>query len=283
MLSFRSFKLHLAIPRARSFYTKSDVPSIYKPRKESWITPTMVLIGVIPFFTFGLGTWQLKRLKWKINLIDELEEKLQLPPLSLPHKVNLSVIPEFTFRKVFLKGRWDHAHTMLMGPRVREGVHGVHVVTPLIRENGSTVLVDRGFVSNDHLKDAAFQKEQREVEMLGMLRTSQGRNVFTPDNHPEQGQWYWNDVPAMAKQAGGAAGGVQEVFIEQIFEGHAGEANTRLSKGVPIGRPPTVELRNSHLSYVVTWYSLSALTAAMFVALLKKRKQAPGRKLPRFT
>lgn len=66
---------------------KSEVPVIYKPKKESWITPTMVVVGIIPFFTFALGTWQLKRLKWKINLIDELEEKLQLQPLTLPSKI----------------------------------------------------------------------------------------------------------------------------------------------------------------------------------------------------
>ncbi|KAF8632944.1 hypothetical protein AX15_001550 [Amanita polypyramis BW_CC] len=243
----------------------------------------MILVGVIPFFTFGLGTWQLKRLKWKIALIDELEEKLQLQPLSLPPRVNLSVIPEFAFRKVLLKGRWDHAHTMQVGPRVREGAHGVHVVTPLIRENGSTVLVDRGFVSNDRVSDLAFRKEGGEVEILGMLRTSQRRNSFTPDNRPESGKWYWNDVAAMAEHAGGDAAGVQEVFIEQIFEGHAGEADMKLTRGIPIGRPPTVDLRNSHLSYVITWYSLSAVTTAMFVGLLRRRRQAPGRRLPRFS
>jgi surfeit locus 1 family protein len=69
------------------WHKKSDVPAIFKPRKESWITPTMVVVGTIPFLTFALGTWQLKRLKWKINLIDELEEKLQLQPLSLPGKL----------------------------------------------------------------------------------------------------------------------------------------------------------------------------------------------------
>ena len=47
----------------------------------------MVVVGIIPFFTFALGTWQLKRLKWKINLIDELEEKLQLAPLNLPGRI----------------------------------------------------------------------------------------------------------------------------------------------------------------------------------------------------
>ena len=69
---------------------------------------------------------------------------------------------------------------------------------------------------------------------------------------------------------------------------------------MPIGRPPTVDIRNTHLSYVITWYvrsnivpllneqlrnrySLSAMTSVMFFRLLKRRKQAPGRKLPRFT
>lgn len=41
----------------------------------------------MPFFTFGLGTWQLQRLQWKVDLIDELEEKLQLQPLSLPKRI----------------------------------------------------------------------------------------------------------------------------------------------------------------------------------------------------
>ena len=47
----------------------------------------MAVVGIIPFFTFALGTWQMKRLKWKIDLIDELEEKLQLPPLKFPSKI----------------------------------------------------------------------------------------------------------------------------------------------------------------------------------------------------
>lgn len=242
----------------------------------------MIVVGIIPFFTFGLGTWQLKRLKWKINLIDELGEKLQMQPIMLPGKINLSVIPEFVYRKVLLKGRWDHEHTMFMSPRVREGAHGVHVVTPLVRENGSTVLVDRGFVSNEMLSPNLLKQETGEVEVLGMIRTSQARNRFTPDNEPEKGRWYWTDVESMSEHAGGEAAGVQPVFIEQIFEGHGGEASTRMDKGIPIGRAPTVDLRNSHLSYVITWYSLSALTAVMFGRLLLARKRSPGKKLPRF-
>ncbi|KAF8167674.1 mitochondrial protein required for respiration [Crassisporium funariophilum] len=260
----------------------STVPTIYKARREPWIKPTMVLLGIMPIFTFALGTWQLKRLKWKINLIDELEQKLQAQPLSLPPFINLAVIPEFVFRRVLIKGTWDHAHTMLLLPRVREGVHGVHVVTPLIRQDGSTVLVDRGFVSREFISSVDSNPEEGEVEVLGMLRTSQPRNRFTPDNEPDQGKWYWTDVEKMAESAGGERAGVQPVFIEQIFEGHAGEAGTRLSKGLPVGRVPTVDLRNSHLSYVITWYALSGLTTFMFFRVLANKKKSPGRRLPRF-
>lgn len=106
---------------------------------------------------------------------------------------------------------------MILSPRVREGVHGAHVVTPLIREDGSTVLVDRGFITNEVLAASSYTREEGEVEILGMLRTSQPRNSFTPDNVPSQGQWYWVDADAMADYAGGEAAGVQPVFIEQIF------------------------------------------------------------------
>lgn len=44
------------------------------------------------------------------------------------------------------------------------------------------------------------------------------------------------------------------MFLNVFQEGHAGDANIKLSKGIPVGRAPTVDLRNAHLSYVITWY-----------------------------
>ena len=86
-IRFRSLAQHK--PRHARFIQlgKTDVPTVYKPRRDSWVNPTMLLVGFMPFFTFALGTWQLQRLQWKVALIDELEEKLQLPPLSLPPKI----------------------------------------------------------------------------------------------------------------------------------------------------------------------------------------------------
>lgn len=59
----------------------------YKARRDSWFSPTIILLGIMPIFTFTLGTWQLQRLQWKVNLIDELKEKLEREPIVLPRQV----------------------------------------------------------------------------------------------------------------------------------------------------------------------------------------------------
>ena len=117
-----------------------------------------------------------------------------------------------------MSGKWDYDRTIIVGPRTRDGTAGYHIIVPLIRPNGTTVLVDRGFVSK-----GAFEKYSKavrtneEVLVQGMLRVSQVRNAFTPDNHPEKGEWYWIDVDAMAEYAGGEKANVQPVLVEEIF------------------------------------------------------------------
>jgi len=266
--------------RLESTSATAESSPTYKAKKDSLLSPAMILLGIIPIFTFALGTWQVERLKWKINLIDELQEKLSREPMALPRKINLTAVPEFIYRKVLLRGKWDHAHAMLLGPRVHDGLKGYHLVEPLVRIDGTTLLVDRGFISQEQAEAEAYLKDDHEAEILGMLRTGHARNAFTPDNSPTEGKWYWADITAMADYAGGERAGVQPVYVEEIFEGHAGEAARRVTRGIPLGRPPTVDVRNSHASYVVTWYSLSAFTSIMFIRLLLKQRRARA-SLPR--
>lgn len=96
---------------------------------------------------------------------------------------------------------------------------GYHIITPLIRfDDASTILVNRGFVSAEQCKSIdVLSKEKGPVQLEGLLRTSQVRNSFTPDNIPEKGEWYWVDVNALAEHAGGSSRGVQPVYIEATF------------------------------------------------------------------
>lgn len=108
---------------------------------------------------------------------------------------------------------------MLLGPRVLDGTNGFHLITPLVRINGSTVLVDRGFISEHAAAKRNYPTRDGNVEVHGMLRESQARNNFTPDNNPTKGEWYWADVAAMADYAGGEPSNVQPVLVEEIFGG----------------------------------------------------------------
>lgn len=167
---------------------------------------------------FFLGTWQIYRLKWKTDLIAKCEDRLVRPPLPLPGRVDESAVSDFDFRRVYATGRFRHDQEMLVGPRMRDGEQGYMVVTPLERDGdpGATVLVNRGWVSK-RMADQARRPDslpQGEVRVEGMLRQPWKKNLFTPDNRPEKGEFYFPDVKQMA-----ALTGSQPVWIEQTMGG----------------------------------------------------------------
>ncbi|EJD51968.1 hypothetical protein AURDEDRAFT_181536 [Auricularia subglabra TFB-10046 SS5] len=241
------------------------------PNKRSRFSGPALVLGFIPIFTFGLGIWQIRRLKWKLGLIEELDDKLARPPIPLPPRINLDALPEFAFRKVRVRGTWDSARSILYGPKKYDVEHGFDVITPLQRPNGSTLLVNRGFVARDRVADF-FARDRanagKEVEVLGMLHAPAPRSKYAPDNDPEKGDWHWLDVQAMKEHAGGDDEGVQAVLIDEIFDGHSALATHNIAHAIPVGIPPSIELRNQHAVYAATWFSLSAATTVLFARLI---------------
>ena len=79
--------LRNAVRSEHTAVTVRGTPAPYAAKRTSYFNPTLILIGTVPIFAFALGVWQVKRLKWKINLIDELTEKLHREPIVLPDQV----------------------------------------------------------------------------------------------------------------------------------------------------------------------------------------------------
>ena len=104
---------------------------------------------------------------------------------------------------------------MLIGPRIHDGKNGYLVVTPLERDGrASTVLVNRGWISKK-LKRQADRAEglpKGNLMVEGLLREPWRKNIFTPDNKPESGEFYFPDVHQMAKFTGS-----QPVWIEETM------------------------------------------------------------------
>ena len=178
----------------------------------------MLAEAVIPVTAFILGTWQVQRLKWKSELIAKCEDRIVRPPLPLPARIDHAAIADFDYRRVYAFGRFRHDKEMLIGPRVREGEVGYMVITPLEREGdpGATVLVNRGWISKK-LADKSKRPDslpKGEVRVEGMLREPWKKNMFTPDNIPEKGEFYFPDVVQMA-----ALTGSQPVWVEETMGG----------------------------------------------------------------
>jgi surfeit locus 1 family protein len=103
---------------------------------------------------------------------------------------------------------------MLLGPRVRDGVNGYFVITPMERSGGDKILVNRGWIP----KTRGDQKTRPEglptgeVIVEGLLRAPWRKNYFTPDNRPDKGEFYFSDVEQMA-----ALAGAKPVWIEETM------------------------------------------------------------------
>jgi surfeit locus 1 family protein len=169
--------------------------------------PGLIILALIPLTAFALGTWQVKRLQWKTDLIARLEDQLVREPLPLPLRVDLASVPSFDHRRVVARGRWRHDQEMLIGPRMRDGKEGFIVVTPLERdeEGGSKILVSRGWIEKgmrDQRRRARESLPTGVVEVEGLLREPPKKNSFTPDNRPDKGEFYFPDVVEMAGLVG---------------------------------------------------------------------------------
>lgn len=153
----------------------------------------------------------MQRLAWKNDLVAKLEDRLVRDPLPLPPNIDPAAVADFDYRRVLATGRFRHDQEMLIGPRMRDGKDGYMVVTPLERDGGSTILVNRGWISKKH-RDQRTRPDslyRGQVTVEGLLREPWKKNCFTPDNKPELGLFYFPDVHQMA-----ALTGSQPVWIE---------------------------------------------------------------------
>lgn len=211
----------------------------------------------------GLGTWQVKRLHWKEALIAAMDARGAEAPLE---GVPFGADPEsVAYRRIRVTGSFSHDKEMYLQSRVRNGIAGLHVVTPLVVGERGTILVDRGWVPPEKGDPETRPEGQVEgpVTVEGILRLDQQPGTFTPNNRPDANQWYYVDTRGMGAQAGFD---VVPFYVVATTGAAPG--------GFPIADSAGgVELVNNHLQYALTWYALAVGMIAVYLvfALRKPR------------
>ena len=191
----------------------SSLPKLFEPDLTN-------LLVLMPITAFLLGSWQVKRLEWKTDLITKFEDRILRPPLPLPPTIDPAAVKDFDYRRIYVEGEFRYDQEMLIGPRIHDGKDGFLVVTPLERKGGSKVLVNRGWITRgkEKQRDRPQGVKRGKVVVQGLLREPFKKNIFTPDNKPEDGKWYFPDVKQMAEVSGSSPVWIEETMGKKVFQ-----------------------------------------------------------------
>ncbi len=203
----------------------------------------------------GLGAWQLQRLGEKRALIARIDAALSAPATVLP--AALADPPAWDYRRVAVRGRYLPDKDQRLGPRVREGRAGVHVLTPFRLDDGRVLLVNRGWIPTGMAAPAAGGADR----LTGVLRTRFRRGAFVPEHQPGSDMWFWYDLP-------GLSAALQHELMPAVLE---------LDAAGPASEPPyagttVVDIPNNHLQYALTWFALAGVVLVMLLVYRRQRR-----------
>jgi surfeit locus 1 family protein len=237
---------------------------VRNPRRSRFVPrfgPTLLMLAGVALFT-AAGCWQLGRAGEKRALAADfaaggpaLEWRL-LPP-DAPR-----------YQRVTLRGHYDPDRQFLLDNMAHESVAGLQVLTPLVLDDGSAVLVNRGWLpwgrSRSVLPDVAVDGEKRTV--VGRI-----------DDLPKPGIWL------QAPPATGWPRLVQYPGMQELSQALGRELAPRqvlLDPAVPDGFvrewavPGTPADR--HLGYAVQWFAFAAMAVALWLVLSFRRSGEPA-------
>jgi surfeit locus 1 family protein len=210
----------------------------------------------------ALGSWQVQRLFWKLELIDRVAARVHAQPVPAPGPSSWAGINAATdeYRRVSATGRLLHDKEALVQAVTERGA-GFWVLTPLVTSDGATILINRGFVPPDRRAPAsrAEGQVQGETTVTGLLRLSEPAGAFLRSNDPEGDRWYSRDVGAIGESRG--LSDVAPYFIDADATENPG--------GYPVGGLTVIAFRNSHLVYALTWFALAAMSAGACLYLVR--------------
>jgi cytochrome oxidase assembly protein ShyY1 len=234
---------------------------------------TLVLIAIF----VGLGLWQLQRRVEKHALIAALTERLAAAPAPLPAA---SEWPRLTpdhdeFRRVSFSAIYEprlDAMVYSSGSAIRPDISGpgTWAFIPARLTGGETLAIDAGFVPNT-MQDRGVQDRAvaglitgRPVAMTGYLRFPEAAGIFTPDVEHTKRLWFARDHLAMAQAFG----------WERVAPFYIDLETPVPQNGIPKPGPLQVQLKDDHLQYAITWFTLAFAVAIAFAVWWRGRPRA---------
>ena len=211
-----------------------------------------VMATAMLLMLLALGSWQVARLHWKEGLLAQIARAEAAPAVPLSDHQD-------PFTKVTLRGHPRDDLSAYYGAEVRDTSSGPQLGTQLIvpfqREDGDPVLVDLGWVPQQHPYPVAGR-----ATVDGYVYPGQKAGLFSATDNPATREFYTLDPAAI-----GSALGLPRVepFILVAMGPPPAGGFPDPARHLP--RPP-----NNHLSYAITWYGLAGALVVIFIVWARK-------------
>jgi cytochrome oxidase assembly protein ShyY1 len=225
-----------------------------------------VVVGLLAWGAWWLGEWQFSRLEDRQARNALVERNEQAPPVPvsdvLPVEGELPGADEW--RSVTATGSYAVDETVVVRYRTRDGLAGVDVVVPLVLDDGTAVIVDRGWLRTDNRAATpaiAPAPPEGEVTITGWVRRDATGDSTTVDERSTR---------AISSDAIGAAVGrdLRDGFVELRDEDPAPPEPLE-----PVELP---ELDNGpHFFYGLQWWFFGLLALFGFGYLAWDERRGP--------
>ena len=210
-------------------------------------------IFVFTFITLfcALGTWQIHRLQWKQNLINQINEGLNSTPLKYSKNIKNN------YQRVILQGKYDFENQIFLYSLNEKGQPGFDIITPFETTEEEYVLINRGWI-NKEMKNNSKINLVNKKKIVGLLKKIEKKNIFKPDNDIKKNIWFFIDLNKIQEITG-------RNFINSIVFLEDKTIN------IPSPKKITIEVPNNHLKYAITWFSI-AISILLYYLYFRKKK-----------
>lgn len=210
----------------------------------------------------ALGTWQMNRRAEKHAFLAAIAAKAAAEPMMLERAL-AQPDPRFVRVRIDAPAKCD-AQSLVNGFQIDNGqtVPGGDVLTPVQMADGAWILVARGFIPDEVMKEWGGLVEHApcptRVAGVAVLTPASSGGTFTPEPDRAARRWFAYDAAGIAK-----ASGLSPVvpWVARL------EPEPDLEPDVwPRPQAYAADVPDNHLTYALTWYGLALTLIGVYVA-----------------
>ena len=207
-----------------------------------------VFVYFIILILLSLGFWQIYRLNWKLELIEQIENSLKNDP------VELSNIEKKNYLRIKTSGDIDFDKQIYLYNLNDAGKPGFEVINP-IKIGDENYLMNRGWIPFEK-KDLPELNLVDQNQIVGTLMLQTKPSTFKPENDIEKNYWFTLNREDISKFTG-------RNFSEYVIYLNG-------DYKIPKPRVITAKISNNHKKYAITWFSMAISILLIYLYFRKK-------------